>query len=309
MTKDTPSEDDMLSDSENMDDLIFGLSGLDDANNLEELSQAYAQLLAEQDLLNVNIASELRPRSVTPHDPHGNATNRTEEPRPLAKPSRGTDLGQGPQGNPSDASESTPATDAYVDLRRMVEAARLGEPEDRVPVTPQRILEAILFVGTEDNSPLTGRLLASLMRGISIEEVDSMVDELNRGYESDGTAYRVVRESLGYRMELAASHVSMRQPFYGQVREAKLPQSVIDVLALVAYHQPVARKQVEKLIGNPCGSHLNQLLRRNLIQLTKVPELGAVYRTTPRFLELFGLDSLEDLPHSESFDSSPHETN
>lgn len=303
MTEDTPSEDDMPSDSGNMDDLIFGLSGLDDANNLEELSQAYAQLLAEQDLLNVNIASELKPRPASSPNANNNSANRIDEHRTVAQQSRGTDLGLGHQGTPSDVPESTSATETYVDLRRMVEAARLGEPEDRVAVTPQRILEAILFVGTEDNSPLTGRLLASLMRGISIEEVDSMVDELNRAYESDGTAYRIVKESLGYRMELAASHVNMRQPFYGQVREAKLPQSVIDVLALVAYHQPVARKQVDKLVGNSCGAHLNQLLRRNLIQLTKVPELGAVYRTTPRFLELFGLDSLEDLPHSESLDA------
>ncbi|MBL8890660.1 MAG: SMC-Scp complex subunit ScpB [Planctomycetaceae bacterium] len=303
MARDSSPDDDGLSESENMDDLIFGFSGLDDTNSLEELSQAYAQLLAEQDLLNVDIASELRARPDNPQVSSTASGNRIDVQSPTLKITTGNELAHGMEQISGKGSGATPNVETYVDLRRMVEAARLGEPEDRVAVTPQRILEAILFVGTEDNSPLAGRLLASLMRGISADEVDSMVDELNRAYESEGTAYRIVREALGYRMELAADHATMRQPFYGQVREAKLPQAVIDVLALVAYHQPVGRKQVEKLIGNSCGAHLNQLLRRNLIQLSKDPELGAMYRTTARFLELFGLDSLEDLPHSESLDS------
>jgi segregation and condensation protein B len=76
------------------------------------------------------------------------------------------------------------------------------------------------------------------------------------------------------------------------------------VLALVAYHQPVSKREIEKLMGGPCSGSLNQLLRRNLISLTKEPApVGAVYRTTSRFLDLFDLESLDDLPRSESWES------
>lgn len=282
--------DDELSSSEDagdMDDLILGFSGLGDTNSLDELSQAYAQLLAEQEVLNIDIASGLKPSAV---DAAASAAVLASRVHPGQ--SQGTD-----HSNPTTA-------DSYVDLRRMVEAARVGESEDRVAVTPNRILESLLFVGAADNTPLSGRLLASLMRGVSPEEVESMVDALNKSYESEGAAYRINREALGFRMELAPSHASLRQRFYGQIREAKLPQPVIDVLALVAYHQPVTRKQVEQLIGNACGAALNQLLRRKLIELAKEPSVGAVYRTTSRFLELFELGSLDDLPQSESVDTN-----
>lgn len=282
-----------------MDDLIFGFSELDDSYGLEELSQAYAQLLAEQDQLNVNLSASLPQIGGSTNSRFNDpSSSETSSPRSISTTESGPSLAQ------KQAELPVQPADRYLDLRRMVEAARSGEPDDRVAVTPIRIVESLLFVGADDNSPLSGRVIASLMRGVSPEEVDSMVDDLNKGYESDDAAYRIVRHPLGFQMELAPSHASMRQRFYGQVREAKLPQPVIDVLALVAYHQPVARKQVEKLIGSPCGSALNQLLRRNLIQLSKEPELGAVYRTTARFLELFDLGSLDDLPQSESIDSN-----
>jgi segregation and condensation protein B len=286
---DRPAEMHSSDDAGDMDDLILGLSELEDNDGLEELSQAYAQLLAEQELLNAGITTGLKPLG-------------TEADTPAAGWAAGSSPASAQIPAPKSSEASNP--DTYVDLRRLVEAARTGESEDRVAVTPMRIVEALLFVGAADNSPLSGRLIASLMRGVSPEEVDTLVDDLNKNYESDGSAYRITREALGFRMELASTHANLRQRFYGQIREAKLPQPVIDVLALVAYHQPVARKQVEKLIGNACGSALNQLLRRNLIQLAKEPDVGPVYRTTPRFLELFDLGSLEDLPQSESMDSN-----
>lgn len=289
MSNNDPLDDVLNSsaDAGDMDDLILGFSGLGETNSLDELSQAYAQLLAEQEILNIDIASGLKPSA---SDTASSAAIPTSRVHPG-------------KSQETDQSDLKPA-DSYIDLRRMVEAARVGESEDRVAVTPSRIIESLLFVGAADNSPLSSRLIASLMRGVSPEEVESTVDALNKSYESEGAAYRINREALGFRMELSPSHAGLRQRFYGQIREAKLPQPVIDVLALVAYHQPVTRKQVEQLIGNACGAALGQLLRRRLIQLNKEPSLGAVYRTTSRFLELFELGSLDDLPQSESVDTN-----
>lgn len=308
-------------EAESMEDLLAGFADLDDACSLEDLSQAYAQLLADQERLTESLGGT--PAGLSPPlsgagqaiqrpsergaEQGGGTTGETRTAGAgtsrLAVSGSGGSVDAGAAGEAGEPVVTGPAA-ALGDLRRLIESAAGQESEDRVAITPLRILEALLFVGTPDNTPLSGRQLAALMRGVSPEEIDAHVDQLNMQYAAEGAAYSIVKETAGYRLELAASHAAMRNRFYGQVREVKLAQPVIDVLALVAYHQPVSKREIEKLMGGPCSSSLNQLLRRNLIGLTKEPApLGAVYRTTSRFLDLFDLESLDDLPRSESWES------
>lgn len=184
------------------------------------------------------------------------------------------------------------------------EVSKAEEKEERAEedeeVSPRGILEAMLFVGNPDNTPLTPRRIASLMRGVSPEEIDDLVVELNELYETQQAAYRIISESGGYRMVLDDSLAVVRNKFYGRIKEAKLSQAVIDVLSIVAYKQPITRDQLEELRGAPCGSILGQLLRRNLLKLeiTNEKPKRKLYRTTERFLKLFHLESLDDLPRS-----------
>jgi len=310
------------SDGESMEDLLAGFADMEDACSLEDLSQAYAQLLADQERLTESLSPEaLGAGRVTDR---ASETADSDTSRPTADVAAATASGQAagavpaagtarvtdPRAN-SDPASATSATApgsgpavALTGLRRLIESGAGQEPEDRVAITPIRILEALLFVGTPDNAPLSGRQLAALMRGVSPEEIDAHVDQLNAQYQSEGAAYEIIKEPTGYRLALAATHAHMRNRFYGQVREVKLAQPVIDVLALVAYHQPVTKREIEQLMGSGCGGSLSQLLRRNLIALTKEPApVGTVYRTTTRFLDLFDLESLDDLPRSESWES------
>ncbi len=310
-------------DGESMEDLLAGFADLDDTCSLEDLSQAYAQLLADQERLTESLSPETlgggraRDRANAATDSDATRTNAGAGAAPAlrladgAGPAAGSqnEIDRGTEDESKSAADavlapgSSPAS-ALSDLRRLIESAAGQESEDRVAITPIRILEALLFVGTPDNTPLSGRQLAALMRGVSPEEIDAYVDQLNAQYQTEGAAYGIAKESTGYCLELATTHAHMRNRFYGQVREVKLAQPVIDVLALVAYHQPVNKREIEKLLGAPCGGSLSQLLRRNLIALTKeAAPVGAVYRTTPRFLDLFDLESLEDLPRSESWES------
>lgn len=305
-------------DGESMEDLLAGFADMDDACSLEDLSQAYAQLLADQERLTESLSPETlgagraRDRDNVSQDSARSRPSAEGESAPTLQPSAGgvsvagTDpaaTGQSNAFTAATAPGSGPAA-ALTDLRRLIDSSADQEPEDRIAITPIRILEALLFVGTPDNTPLSGRQLAALMRGVSPEEIDAHVDQLNTQYQSEGAAYQIIKEPTGYRMELAATHAPIRNRFYGHVREVKLTQPVIDVLALVAYHQPVAKREIEQLMGAPCGGSLSQLLRRNLIALSKEPApVGAVYRTTTRFLDLFDLESLDDLPRSESWES------
>jgi segregation and condensation protein B len=105
-------------------------------------------------------------------------------------------------------------------------------------------------------------------------------------------------------LTLRKSFASLRDQFYGRIREARLSQAAVDVLAIVAYRQPITAEQVRALRDKPSGRLLSQLVRRGLLRVERgeAPPHKLQYATAPRFLELFGLGSLEDLPQSEDPD-------
>lgn len=168
-------------------------------------------------------------------------------------------------------------------------------------VTPKSILEAILFVGNNQNLPLTSRMVAALMRGVRPQEIDALVNELNAEYRAEGSPYEIVSVAAGYLLQLREEFASLRDSFYGRVREATLTQSAVDVLAIVAYRQPITRQEVDEIRGKPSGGMLSQLLRRGLLRLDRAEDKTKLlqYRTTDRFLQLFGLENLAELPQSQ----------
>ncbi len=181
--------------------------------------------------------------------------------------------------------------------------------DDECPTTPKTILEAMLFVGHPSNEPLTNRMAASLIRGVSPTEVDELVKELNVDYEAAAAPYRIISAGAGYRLTLLPTFEGLRERFYGRIRQTRLSQSAIDILALVAYNQPINKDRVNELRQTPSGAILTQLVRRQLLEIERVDTKPrqTLYRTTPRFLELFAIESLDDLPRSQEIDKSASE--
>ncbi len=176
------------------------------------------------------------------------------------------------------------------------------ETEDHAcEITPRSILEAILFVGHPSDGCLSSRYLAALMRGVRPAEIDALVGELNDEYRQNGCPYEITAEAAGYRMVLRGEFEGLREVFQGKIREARLSQTAIDVLAVVAYHQPVERERIEEFCESASPALLSQLVRRGLLSVEKSPTGGkhSLYRTTDRFLQLFGLESLGELPQSQ----------
>jgi segregation and condensation protein B len=180
------------------------------------------------------------------------------------------------------------------------EQAAAADPADEsnCELGPKSIIEALLFVGTPENQPLSNTQLAGLMRGVSVDEVDALITELNADYRAANCPYRIESVGEGYRMTLADAWLPMREALFGRVRPARLSPAAIDVLSIVAYNQPATSEQVEKLRGTPSGAILSQLVRRQFLRIERQQDKPRVahYRTTDRFLTLLGLESLEDLP-------------
>jgi segregation and condensation protein B len=162
-------------------------------------------------------------------------------------------------------------------------------------------VEALLFVGRPDNAPLSARELASAMRNVSPSEVEAVIEELNRCYEQDGSPYVILGSATGYNLDLLPQFDRARDRYFGRVREARLSPAALEVLSIVAYHQPVTVAGTNELRGKPSGPILATLVRRQLLRIDRAEQRGSspTYSTTPRFLRLFGLESLSALPQNE----------
>lgn len=178
-------------------------------------------------------------------------------------------------------------------------AARREVAIDTVSIT-----EALLFVGQPDNAPLSAERLASTMRDVTPAEVAAAVGQLNARYDADGAPYTIAESAGGYRMVLREEFRRVREKFHGKVRQARLSPAAMEVLAVVAYRQGVTLADIDGLRREKSQSLVNQLVRRGLLRLERSPQAPkqGVYVTTERFLRLFGLTSLDQLPRAEEFD-------
>ncbi|MDX1926764.1 MAG: SMC-Scp complex subunit ScpB [Pirellulaceae bacterium] len=174
---------------------------------------------------------------------------------------------------------------------------------DTCPVTPTSILEAVLFVGRPDNSPISADEIAGLMRGVKPAEIETHVAELNQVYAETGRAFRIATIGNGFRLQIADDLQFIRDRFYGPIREIRLNQAAIDCLALIAYQPGISREQLEEQRGQPSGGVLSQLVRRQLIEIRREGQKQRQlhYYPTDKLLQLIGLGTLEDLPQVEEW--------
>jgi segregation and condensation protein B len=172
--------------------------------------------------------------------------------------------------------------------------------EEHTQVTPAQIIEAALFVG---GGALTAKKICALLRGsFDVAFVHKAIDELNAQYLSEARPYEIVSGDGGYRLELRSEYEKLRQRVYGSgPREVKLSQDILEVLALVAYQQPISQPEVESHGKQNAGNLLRQLLRRDLVSIQRGEggRKDVRYLTTPRFLQVFGLGNLDELPQPD----------
>lgn len=183
-----------------------------------------------------------------------------------------------------------------------------GGEEDTGGVSPLGIVEAALFIGHPENKPLTAAQIAATMRGVSAAEVDQLVEELNAIYQNNGHAFNVIERDGGYVFGLSEQMRSVRSAFYGKIRETRLNQAAIDVLALVAYQPGITSPKISDQRGKDSGPIINQMVRRELLEVRREQQNNGksvpTYYPTVRLLNLLGLGGLDDLPQVDEADIS-----
>jgi segregation and condensation protein B len=162
------------------------------------------------------------------------------------------------------------------------------------PPPLDRIVEALLFVG---GPPLTAEGACAVVHGLTPARFHEAAARLNLAYRAQGRPYRILPRGGGLEMVLRPAFLALKGRLHGAAREARLSQAALDTLSLVAFRQPVTRKEVDALRGADSLPQLRQLVRLGLIAVRGGEE--AAYTTTRRFLETLGIESIEDLPRAE----------
>jgi segregation and condensation protein B len=156
-------------------------------------------------------------------------------------------------------------------------------------------LEAILFACGE---PVKIDRIAQVM-DLTGEQVQALSGKLQEHYDKRNSALRILK--LADQLQL-----STRSEYFGIIREildlkrnVPLSQAAFEVLAVIAYNQPITKSFIEQVRGVDCSGVVASLCEKGLIEekgRLELPGRPLIYGTTPAFLRCFSLSSLEDLP-------------
>lgn len=163
----------------------------------------------------------------------------------------------------------------------------------------RQVVEALIFAA---DSPLTLDRLMSLLE-MPRSEVKPVVDLLQQEYSDPGRGFYLAFVAGGYQFRTHAE-LAPHLRRLNRERAAKFSRAAMETLSIIAYRQPVTRAEVEYLRGVDSGGVMKTLLDKNLLRILgkkDVPGRPLMYGTSRHFLELFGLQGLDDLPTLKEF--------
>ena len=166
-----------------------------------------------------------------------------------------------------------------------------------------RVVESLLF--TSDR-PLTVDQVIEVLPEADREGVEAALAELRAIYDDTQRAFYLARIAGGYQILTRPDLAPWTEKFLVGRRRQRLSRAGLEVLAVVAYRQPVTRGDVEAIRGVDCGGVFRTLLERRLVAVKgRASSVGhpLLYVTSDHFLEHFGIESLKDLPKIEEFES------
>ena len=167
-----------------------------------------------------------------------------------------------------------------------------------------RTLEALLFLSPE---PVPAAELADACAA-EPDEVDEALEELKELLAPGRRGLELREVAGGWTLTSAPETEAAARRLLAKPRTPPLTPAQAETLAIVAYLQPVSRPEMTRIRGVSADSAAGTLLERGLIEEGGRSQFGAtLYRTTPLFLKLFGLSSLDDLPDPSEWDPSPEE--
>jgi segregation and condensation protein B len=168
--------------------------------------------------------------------------------------------------------------------------------------TIKSAFESMMFVWGE---PLDAKLAAELFN-ISAKEALEYFKELSLEYEQEGRGIAIREVNGCFQFVSRAENAEYIERLCTPVKQKRLTQSALEVLAIIAYKQPVTRGEIEAIRGIKCEKVLEGLLKKELIgDMGRASGIGRpiLYGTTDMFLQHFGFRNLKDLPDIEDIEN------
>ncbi|MBW2243558.1 MAG: SMC-Scp complex subunit ScpB [Deltaproteobacteria bacterium] len=159
----------------------------------------------------------------------------------------------------------------------------------------KQIVEALILASPE---PVSAQRLAQIVPYLKPAKAKELVAELGEEYKEQERAFEVWEVAGGYQIRTRPDFSGYLRALHAE-RPLRLSRAALETLSVIAYKQPVTRAEVEHVRGVDAGATVKSLVDRKLVRIAghrEVPGRPMLYATTKRFLEVFGLPKLDDLP-------------
>jgi len=159
----------------------------------------------------------------------------------------------------------------------------------------KNIIEALLFVADE---PLSMERLKKILSPMETGDIRNALEELGQDYEARNGGFTLDEVAGGFQFRTRPEHNEWVKKLV-EPKPVRLSKAALETLAIIAYKQPVIRSDIEHIRGVDSGGVIRALLERKMVRVLgrrEIPGRPLIYATSKRFLEVFGLKDLKDLP-------------
>lgn len=163
------------------------------------------------------------------------------------------------------------------------------------PENIKNAIEAILFASGSSVDP--SRIATALE--ISVNEAKDYLEQLKNEYENAQRGITIIKLKDSYQMVSVKEYAPQIRKVMDLRRNTPLSQAALEVLAVIAYNQPVTKSFVEQIRGVDCSGVIGSLTAKDLIEekgRLELPGRPLIYGTTENFLRCFNISSIEELP-------------
>lgn len=167
-------------------------------------------------------------------------------------------------------------------------------------------VEALIFASSSPISfqEIIDCLEATFEMEFNEEDVEKAIDEVEKRFESDEFSFELVKIAGGYGFLTKSAYFSTIGTHLKLTTRKRLSKSALETLSIIAYKQPVTKTEMENIRGVGCDYALQKLLEKELVSIagrSEGPGRPLLYATSEKFMDYFGLKSMDDLPKPKDF--------
>lgn len=173
-------------------------------------------------------------------------------------------------------------------------------------------IECLIFVAQQPvkREDIRYNLENALQVKIDAQDIEEALERLVSKYWDDNFAIEIVEVAEGFQFVTKGAYHHVAGHYLKQLTKRRLSKVALETLAIIAYKQPVSRAEIEQIRGVNADYAIDKLLEKELIEIvgrSTGPGKPLLYSASPKFMDYFGLKSMDDLPQLKEFQAASEE--